>query len=257
MPSLSAIHSTITITGLSRTSARPQSASDPAILAIENYWKALESWRVADRRLKRLQKRLPADVMRLPRVQVSYYLRGRDDKTGNDIKESIYVHSEWAIKDHIRKECKTMLSIWAGPTWVYDPKAKNGLRKSAAERAKKERPIIRTKYKNHEKIKIAEFVADRDALYARQRACGWRQAVEAEEVLRTRVANLRYRAQDIKPTTVAGAIALIEFIHLAYHTRMNSNNEGAPYGLGEYYPAHIARNVARFLRPNSRLRHAA
>lgn len=218
-----------------------KSSRDLAIVSIDAYWQALTAWRCADRQIKYLQKRLSEDVMRLPRVQVAHYLRG-------EVKEPIYVHSEWAIKDHVRTECKQQLSIWTGPGWVHDPKAKNGWRKEVSERSLKQRPIIRAKYKLRERTKIAEFLADKTELYARQRAVGWRQAVELEEQSRSLVFKLRYRAQETKPTTLAGAIALIEFISAAQSTLVNSRNTEAPYGLGDYYPAHIAKNVARFLR---------
>jgi hypothetical protein len=228
-------------------SRRRASILDPAIAAIESYWNALEIWRVADRRLKRLRKKLPDDVTRLPRVQVAFLLRGKDEK-GADIREPIYVHSEWALKDRIQKDCKSQLSFWAGPSFVYDPTTKGSFRKILTETSKKQRPIIKAKYRLREKTKLEEFRADREALYSRQRAVGWRQAVEAEEEAKRCVSNLRYRAQSTKPTTVAGALALIEFINAAYRTKTRCRDEGAPYGLGPYYSAHIARNVAQFLR---------
>jgi hypothetical protein len=227
--------------------SRRVAVRDPAIATIESYWDALEIWRSADRRLKRLRKKLPDDVTRLPRVQVAFFLRGKDEN-GADIREPIYVHSEWALKDRIQKDCKSQLSFWAGPSFVYDPTAKGGLRKTLTESSKKQRPIIKAKYRLRERTKLEEFKADRESLYSRQRAVGWRQVVEAEEKAKRCVLNLRYRAQSTKPTTVAGALALIEFINAAYRTEARSRDERAPYGLGPYYSAHIARNVAQFLR---------
>lgn len=226
-------------------------SADPVVIAIDAYWKSLEEWRAANRKVKRLKKKFSADLVRQPRVQMSFLLREKNE-AGVDIKEPIFVHSEWEIKNRIKEELHSMLLTWAGPSWVSDPKAKNGLRRIITERAERQHPIIRAKYKLREKTKIAEFLSDRAELYAQQRAVGWRQAVETEQELRMRVYNLRYKAKCAKPATLKGATALIEFISAAYRAEAHSRDTRAPYGLGSYYTAHIASKVANFLKQASR-----
>jgi hypothetical protein len=217
-------------------------------MAIEAYWAALEAWRAADRRVKRLRKKLPEELIRQPRVQISWLLRGRDN-TGADIREPIYAHSEWEIKDRARSDCKTMLAIHAPlHSWFVDPTAKGSIRRGPNKRAKKQRPVIRAKYKAWEKEKCAALLLDKTRLYERQREAGWRQAVEAEEAARGLVIKLRYQLQGVEPATVAGAISLIETIYTAHRSEMNSSSDRAPYGLGKYYTARIARHVVDFLK---------
>jgi hypothetical protein len=221
---------------------------DPAIAAIDKYWAALKIWQAADRKVKRLKKRLPDDLTRRPRVQVSWILHGRD-ANGANIKEPIYAHSEWEIGDRARRDCNSMLSFHAPLySWFVDPSAKGGIRKGVNKRGKSQRPIIRARYKVWEKEKLAAFHADKADLYERQRAAGWRQAVEAEEAARSQVTEQRYVVKNTAPTTVAGASALVGFIYIAYRSETNSRREHGPYGLGEYYTASIARRVASFLK---------
>lgn len=221
---------------------------DPAIAAIENYWAALKIWQAADRKVKRLKKKLPEDLTRRPRVQISWMLRGRD-ANGADIKEPIYAHSEWEIGDRAQRDCKSMLSFHAPLyAWFVDPLARGGIRKGVNKRGRSQRPIIRARHKAWEKEKLAAFRADEADLYERQRAAGWRQAVEAEEAARSLVTKRRYVVKNTAPTTVEGASALIGFIYVAYRSEMSSRREHGPYGLGEYYTASIARRVASFLQ---------
>jgi hypothetical protein len=223
---------------------------DPALVVIEDYWNALKAWRAADRRIKRLRKKLPEELMRQPRVQVSWILRGRDN-AGADIKEPVYAHSEWEIRERARENCKSTLSFQAPLySWFVDPAAKGGIRKGPNKWAKSQRPVIRSKYRAWEKNKLAEFLADKTDLYVRQKAAGWRQAVEAEEAARSLVYRLRYRVKVTVPTTAAGALAMIEFIYAAYRSEVSSGTDRAPYGLSEYCSARIARNVAVLLRMN-------
>lgn len=221
---------------------------DPAVTAIANYWAALTVWQAADRKVKRFKKKLFEELTRQPRVQVSWMLRGRHDN-GADIREPIYAHSEWEIKDRPRRDCESTLSIQA-PLYscFVDPSAKNGIRKGINMRSKNQRPVIRARYKVWEKEKIAAFRADKADLYERQRAAGWRQAVEAEEAARSRLFELRYVVKNTAPTTVAGASALVEFIYVAYRSEINARREHGLYGLGECYTASIVRHVAGFLK---------
>lgn len=224
---------------------------DPAIAAIEKYWAAVKVWQAADRKVKRLKKKLPEDLTRRPRVQVSWMLRGRD-ANGADIKEPIYAHSEWEIGDRARRDCNSTLSFQAPLyAWFVDPSAKSGIRKGVNKRARGQRPMIRARYKAWEKEKIEAFRADKADLYERQRATGWRQAVEAEETARSQVTERRYIVKNAAPTTVAGASALIGFIYVAYRSETSSRREHSPYGLGECYTASIARRVAEFLQRGS------
>jgi hypothetical protein len=222
--------------------------SDPAVAAIENYWIALEAWRAADRRLKRLRKKLPEELVRRPRVRVSWLLRGKDN-AGADIKEPIYAYSEWEIKERARTDCKSMLSFHAPLySWFVDPTAKGGVRRGVDKRARERRPAIRAKYRAWTKEKLAGFRADKADLYERQRAAGWRQAVENEHTARNLVAKLRYRLQQVTPTTIEGAFAMMEIIYAAHRSRANSTADGSPYGLSDYYAARIARHAADFLK---------
>lgn len=241
-----------------RDHSHRQSARDPAIIAIGNYWTAVEQWRTADRRLKRLKKSLPADLIRKPRVRMTYLLRGKDAKTGDDIKEPVYAYNEWEIKDRVHKDRDLMLSLHGGPSWTIDPKAKDGVRRVMTARAKNQRPVILAKYRAHLKDKIAEFESDRADLYARQRAAGWQQAVEAERAARSKVYSFCNKVPTATPLSIGGAIALMEFICATQRSRMTSSNTDAPYGLGDHHIAGISRRTADFLkrhRPAASRRH--
>lgn len=80
-----------------------RTARDAAVAAIEHYLEALRAWRASDRRIKRLKKeKLPEELMRRPRVQVAWYLKGKDN-AGADIREPVYAYSEWEIRERAKK----------------------------------------------------------------------------------------------------------------------------------------------------------
>jgi hypothetical protein len=218
---------------------------DPALGAIDEYLAAIETWSAADRRMTRLQKKLPEELMRRPRVQIWSLLRGKD-KFGEDIKEPIYAHSEIEIKQSVERDRKLTLSLHGGPSTVYIGGGKTKEIMTARNRA--QRPIIFAQYKAHIKEKIAAFRADEKDLYARQSRVGWRQAVEAEAAARYRVHKLASVIRSVMPVTMAGAIALLKIIDAARRMKAGAPTDYYPYGFGEYRIARIARNVARFLK---------
>jgi len=214
-------------------------AVDPVQVAIDKYWNAIQAWRVTDRRVKSLRKRLPAELMRLPGVQLGVLLK-RDAKTGGEIREPIYAHNDWQIGEKIRRDRDHFLAM--SPL----PKRRNNSKLWRSQVAS--RRAIRTQLKEKESRLIVQLEADQTTLFAKQREAGWRQAIEAERKEHSRVSNLRYRVVYTKPTTIAGALALIEFIYDAQRTYVNSRIENAPYGLGNFYPARICQNVTEFLK---------
>ncbi len=214
-----------------------RSARDPVLVAIDGYLAAIKNWRAADRRIKQLKKKLPADLMREPRVQVGVLRRGADSKTGEDIKEPIYVYSELELEHQNKRDCKQWLSFRAPLP--------------ASPAGRKLRCDIRVRYKARFKENLAALRADKDDLYARPRAAGWRQAVEAEENSLDLVYKMNYRLQITKPTTLAGAIALLELVYATTITERRAHGRH-PYGLSEHCMARIARHVAGFLKSQSR-----
>jgi hypothetical protein len=237
--------------------ALPSRQEDPAVDAIAQYWNAIAEWRRTDRRLKRMVKRLPEDLRRPPRVQISSLLQGTDAKTGADIKKPIYAHSEYSIRQHVKECCARDISIWASPGWIQAPNTARGWRKGRlTESIKRTRVTVRQKHRARLGRLMSDFATDRDGLYARQDAVGWRQALAAEDKARDRIARLRYRTMETKPTTLRGALALVEWIHAVNRTYINSPGENSPYGykrrppygLGETYTAHVAKSVADFMK---------
>lgn len=258
-----ALQSRPTVVSINSDPQFPNKAVDPAIKEIGKYWAAMAEWRRADRRLKQLVKRLPEETRRWPRVQISTLLRGRDANTGMDIKEPIYAHSEFEIRREIKKNCDYYLRTFASPRWVQDPKSKTGWRRgSLTEECKQLRRGARKRYRDRQASLLAEFNSDKSALYKIQDAVGWRQALAAEDRARTLVCLRRYDAMKAKPLTLDGALALIEWINSVNRSEINSPGTGAPYGyrlrppygLGESYTAHVARNVAEFLRIHAKSR---
>lgn len=224
---------------------------DPTLIVIEKYRTSLRVWQAADRRVKRLRKTLSEELMRKPRVQVSWLLRGKD-RNGGDIREPIYAHSEWEIGECARRDCETMLSIHAPLyCWIADPTAKGSVRKSINKKSKAQRKAIRARYRAWQKDKMAAFTADKAGLYERQRAAGWRQAVETEAAARDAVWRLRYQLQEVTPTTIAGALAMLDSIYAAHRSKSSSGSDRSPYGLGPYSAARIARHASAFLRANA------
>jgi hypothetical protein len=116
------------------------------------------------------------------------------------------------------------------------------------DRAKKARPGVRAKFRARLKEKMTAFLADKEALYARQRDAGWRQAIEAEHTAKLTAAHHRHEAAMTVPTTTDGAVALLGFISEAYSSEQKSKIKNAPCGLGEYYPTCIAKNVSKFFK---------
>jgi hypothetical protein len=226
---------------------------DEAIEAIENYWTAIRRWQKARDRKKRLQKKVPAELLREPRVVVGQLLHSNYDVPGDYLKTPIYAYSNFDIEQSVETDMARALSFQAGPSMVYRPKAKGAEKNSGfvevmTDRAKKARPAIRAKYKKRLKEKLAELDADRQSLFFQQRQIGWRQLVEEEKEARTEVVNTRYEAVHAIPTTRAGATALLDFAYKAYRVEGSAKESDNPYGLSECYYATVIRNVSRFLR---------
>lgn len=229
---------------------------DPVFAAIEDYWEALEAWRRVNARYRRLEKRLPDDVKRDPRVQVGR-VRERD-KNGHTIVDANdepvlfprYVNSIWAAHREIRR-------LWDHHIGISAPQPQKWVRQTdgtykptplpmTKELRDKRRKIFASRHKKLKEI-TAAFEADAKELVARQREAGWSQIVEEETAAHYRVVRSRYRVVTTKPTTVKGAAALAAFVDAARRSYSASAGKG-PYGLGEYYPATICRNIAAFLQ---------
>lgn len=198
---------------------------------INDYWTAIEAWRAADRKKRRLAKKLHPDVIREPRVLTGYLIR-------SDGRVPIYAHNSFQIEGNLEGHFSAYLSF-------------------ASSRQRKQR--VRSTFRKRIKELIAALEDDRAALYKEQRALGWRQAVEEEERARWAVYDARKAAVDALPGTAADALALIEFVRDATDLNNRRQIEGAPYGLGEHYTRAILNRVVCVLQgqPRNRLKIAA
>ena len=195
------------------------------LAVIDAFWKAAEVKRKAERRERTLEKRLPDEVTRLPRVQVGRMYRSN---------EPFYVHSDYDIKRYFDR--------------VLRPNVEGlGIPKRSAP----ERRALLAKLKARERETSAELMADRAQLEAEQKKVGLWQAREARCRANTECSELRYAiANQITPETLEGAVAALHFVDRYYRSAQDCEGLGGPYTAS--LVGRVAGEIARLSRGRRR-----
>lgn len=205
---------------------------DPMLVLIDAFWKAAEVERKTRRRVRDLEKRLPPDVTRKPRVII-----GKVFGTLGEPDRPKYGHSEHDIQYKLRSDLHLFLKGF-------------GMRK----RTGAEKRALRAQFKARGQKQMAELAADRAQLEASQKKAGLFQAREACQRARDNCIELRYAiANQIVPETLEGIAAALHFVARYYRSFYNQTLEG----LGDCYTASLTKRLAVEIERLSRTRSLA
>ena len=216
---------------------------DPIHAMLDEFQCAVRQWKAARRKFDRLDRALPDDVTRKPRVQIGRLIKG-------DGFEPRFANSEYQVIAEMNDRRDTMIATTGTPGFIYMP---NGKFKRAplTEVYKQKRAEIRSHTIKRTKELIASLREDAAGLRARQEAAGYAAAANAMRDAEQTLMRLRWKITQHRPHTAAGAAALSGFVYSAYRSATNSPDRFGPHHLREVAAATIARHVSEFLAPAS------
>ncbi len=199
---------------------RTSMPNEPILAAIERFWNAREAERKAARRVHVLKSRLPDEVTRGPRVQI-----GRLVGTLDQPDQPIYANCVGQINHmHDRHRAPQLAMFGRG---AVEAKRTYLLECRRARAAKRK-----------------EFEADRRRLEAEQKRCGLWQARADLKTCEDRLLNLQCAiAWKLKPASLEGAVALLQFVGRYYRSTLSNNDEP---GLSASQTASLTKRAAAF-----------
>jgi hypothetical protein len=198
----------------------PKSSSDPIFAAIDRFWKSYKAKRNARQRLDVLLERLPKDETRRPRVHYGNLLQGYDAATGNRVTEPIYRTSKEAIDTALAGNKRHQIALCG-----KDLKARKN---------------VDDFYKNRRAELIAQFEADAAECERVQLANGYSEARVVAGATEMEFYKARHNACHTRPTTIAGALAGLHFLHRveAFESWTNDKN----FWVSGSFVANLVRN---------------
>jgi len=234
---------TLPVTTTSRANVLPfpqrPSDGDPALLAVAEHDAAVRELRKCERRYKTLQARLPEEITRKPRVQI-----GRCHRADGSF-DPIYAHSAAEIEREMKERAQLRVDLMSGYVSTAGRTGKIRLKKAPLSDAQRKRQAeLRTACRRHIMELTDRLAADRDSLLPAQERAGWSAVKNSYHASIGRLSEARHALCRARPTTAAGALALLETVQRVGRAPQGSE-EAKLYRWGQ---GDIGRNVAAYLR---------